>query len=154
MSFPLRILVYLAGGGLLLTWIDPPGGLMRYGLLLVLILAFAVVDHLLQRKRAALAHRHNVVSLGAYRRQKQRRSGGTPGRERRVLKPVFHSAHFAEVDALLGVLRGEGLHPVMVTQNQEEPNRAAYEIRLPEGELKPAQPLIEQYLLRSAQHPS
>jgi len=154
MSFSLRVVVYLAGGGLLMTWIDPPHGLIRYGLLLALILGFAYVDHLLRRRRLSLAQRTNVVSLGQYRKQKQRRHGGETGRERRVLRPVYHSVHFTEVDGLLAMLRAEGLHPMMVTHSREEPNRVQYEVRLPDAEIEAAQPLIERYLMKSAQPPS
>ncbi len=154
MNNPLRVVAYLAGGGLLLTWIDPGHGILRYALLLLLILGAACVEHLLQRRRTARADPRNVVSLSAFRRQQQRRHGGHPGRERRVLKPVYHLAYFGEVNELLGILRAEGLNPVMVTQNQGERSAPTYEIRLPENELQPGRPLIESYQLQSAQHPS
>jgi hypothetical protein len=151
----LRIALYIGGGGLIITWIAPPAGIAQYGLILVLIVAAAYLDAWLVRPHAARPGR-NVVSLATLRQSRIRRqAGGGLGRERRVLQTVFSSPFHGDVDELLGLLRSEGLNPMMVSQSAGRGNAdRLYEVRLPEKEVPKARPLIQFFLLKSAKTPS
>lgn len=157
MSAPFhKIGMYLICGGLLLTWIDPPAGFTGYVLIVGLILCFAYLDILLAKRNRQTGNDPKVVSMGAFRAQNQRSSGPSPGgRERRVLRPAYTSAYYAEVDALLQILRGEGLNPMMVTQNRSGSRSSPiYMIMLSEKELRRAKPMIDLYVMQSAKTPS
>jgi hypothetical protein len=62
----LRIALYVGGGGLIITWLDPPAGLAQYVLILLLIVAAAYVDSWLFRSRKGRSGQ-NVVSLSVLR---------------------------------------------------------------------------------------
>ncbi len=151
----LRIALYVGGGGLIITWLDPPAGLAQYALILLFIVAAAYVDAWLFRQREPRSGQ-NVVSLASLRQSRSRRTaGGGLGHERRVLQMVFSSGFQPEVDELLGLLRSEGLNPIMVSQaslHGEAGHR--YEVRLPEREVPKARPLVQFFLLKSARTPS
>lgn len=150
-----RITAYLLGGGLLLTWLNPPEGLVGYLIVGALIIAFAYLDALLAG-RSGRAGGDKVVSLKAFKaRQKTRAEGGTGGRERRVLRPVYSSTFRGDVESLLQVLRAEGMNPMMVTQNRGgAKNSPFYMVMLPEKDVARAKPLIDLYTMPSARRPS
>jgi hypothetical protein len=151
----LRIALYLGGGGLLITWIDPPAGLAQYGLIGLLIVGAAYVDAWLFRPVAERPGR-NVVSLATLRQSRNRGQAATGlGRERRTPQTIFASGVQGEVDELLHLLRSEGFNPIMVSRSaggRESHHR--YEVRLPEREVPKARPLIQFFLLKSAKTPS
>jgi hypothetical protein len=151
----LRIALYIGGGGLVITWLDPPAGIVRYGLILLLIVAAAYLDAWLFRGQAERPEA-NVVSLASLRQSRNRRQAGLGlGRERRVLQTVFSSRFQGEVDELLGLLRAEGLNPMMVSQRPRQGEAEhRYEVRLPEKEVPKAKPLIQFFLLKTAKTPS
>lgn len=151
-----RIALYLTGGGLLLVWLDPPAGIMQYILIAGLILAFAYLDSFIARRSRVAGNNPKVISMGAFRaRQKHRAGTAAAGRERRVLRPAYSSAYHSEVDALLQILRSDGLNPMMVTQNRSGAMASpVYMIMLPEKELRQAKPLIDLYVVQSAKAPS
>lgn len=152
----LRIAIYIGGGGLIITWIDPPAGLAQYGLILLLIVGAAYLDAWLFRPRTHRSGERNVVSLASLRQSRNRRqAGGGSGRERRVLHTVYSSAFRGDVDELLGLLRSEGLNPMMVSQAARGGGGDhLYEVRLPEREVAKARPLIQFFLVKSAKSPS
>lgn len=158
MKLWLRIAIYIGGGGLIITWIDPPSGLLQYALVGLLIVGAAYLDAWLFRPSGAASagKGKNVISLAALRQSRNRRqAGGGMGRERRVLQTVFSSGYQNEVDELLGLLRAEGLNPMMVSQStRREGNGHVYQVRLPEKEVPRAKPLIQFFLLKSAKSPS
>jgi len=158
MKLWLRIALYLGGGGLLITWIDPPSGLLQYGLIGLLIVVAAYLDAWLFRpaaERPARAGR-NVVSLASLRQSRNRHQAAAGlGRERRTPQTVFSSAAQGEVDELLHLLRSEGFNPIMVSQSVGgSESRHRYEVRLPEREVPKARPLVQFFLLKSAKAPS
>lgn len=155
MKLWLRIALYVGGGGLIITWINPPSGLTQYALILALIIGAAYLDAWLFRPQGRRSA-HNVVSLASLRQSRNRRqSGAGLARERRVLHTVYTSAYQGEVDELLGLLRSEGLNPIMVSQAARRGDAShVYEVRLPEREVPKAKPLIQFFLLKSAKTPS
>ena len=156
MKLWLRLVLYVGGGGLIITWIDPPGGFTRSVLILVVIVGAAYCDLWLSRPRQPKWQGQNVISLTSVRRSRKRRqaSGGS-GRERRVLQTVYSSGYHQEVDELLGLLRAEGLNPIMVAQNRSRGGHGPiYDVRLPEKEVAKAKPLIQFFLVKTAKRPS
>ncbi|HKI96841.1 MAG TPA: hypothetical protein VKB51_00070 [bacterium] len=155
MKLWLRIALYVGGGGLIITWINPPAGLIQYALIGLLIVGAAYLDAWLFRPDSARS-KPNVVSLASLRRSRNRQQhGGGLGRERRVLQTVYSSAYQGEVDELLGLLRSEGLNPMMVSQSARRGEAGhVYEVRLPDKEVPKARPLIQFFLLKSAKTPS
>lgn len=151
----LRIALYVGGGGLIITWLDPPAGLAQVALILLLIVAASYVDAWLFRPHAPRGGQ-NVVSLASLRQSRSRRASVAGlGRERRVLQTVFSSGFQPEVDELLGLLRSEGLNPIMISQASLHAEAGhEYEVRLPEREVPKARPLVQFFLLRSARTPS
>ena len=153
----LRIALYLGGGGLLLSWIDPPAGLAQFALVGAIIVVSSYVDRWLFRPTGAgSGSARNVVSLHALRRSRQRRTGVDGAvRERRVLHTVFSSGAQNDVDEVLALLRGEGLNPVMISQSAvREGAGARYEVRLSDQELERGRPLVQFFLLKSTKKPS
>lgn len=153
----LRAFIYLVAGALLVTWVSPPPGLLRYALIIGLILGAAFVDHWLRgRGRQGRSAATNVVSLLGHRRPRGRAAGGlSPFRERRGLRVVYSSAVQADADELLELLRTEGLRPIMVSQNttfRQSPPQ--FEIRLPEHEARKARSLIEMFKLQAHHRPN
>lgn len=150
-----KICVYLICGGLLLTWIDPPAGFTGYVLIVGMILAFAYLDIYFSRRYRQTSNDPKIVSMGAYR-AKHSRGGGMPaGRERQVLRPAYSTAYHSDVDALLQILRSEGMNPMMVTQNRGGARSSPlFIVMLPERELRRAKPLIDLYVIQSAKAPS
>lgn len=151
MKLPVRMLCYLVGGALLLAWVDPPPGLLTFALVASIIVGAALLDHYLTRPRtAAPAEGPNVVNLLGRRQHRARRAQNS-GRERRVLYKVFSSGYQSEVNTLLRMLRAKGMNPMMVLQHvgsgRGEP---VYEVRLPEGEVPHARPVIQIFLMHSA----
>jgi hypothetical protein len=71
------------------------------------------------------------------------------------LQHVFSSRFQPDVDELLGLLRAEGLNPIMISQasRRGEPGHL-YEVRLPEREVARARPLVQFFLLKTAKTPS
>lgn len=143
-------------GGLLLTWIDPPAGLMGYVLIVGMILCFAYLEIYLSRRHRRGSNDPKVVSMSAYRAKNQRGEGFTGGsRERKMLRPAYSSAYYSDVDALLQILRDEGMNPMMVTQGRSgSQSSPEYMIMLSEKELRRAKPLIDLYVVQSAKSPS
>ncbi len=156
MRLLVRFIVYLGGGGLILIWIEPPLGIGRHLLILVLVVGFAYLDRWLFRMSAAPSDPGNVVSLNAVRQSKNLRQGqGGAVRERKIFQTVYTSGLFQEVDTLLSLLRAEGLNPMMISQKTAKgEGEAVYEVRLPEKELARAKPLIQFFLVKSAKNPS
>ena len=151
-----KISLYLVSGGLLLTWIDPPAGITGYVLIVGLILGFAYLDIFLSRRSSGKSNDPKVVSMGEFRARQHQGGGFTGGnRERRVLIPAYSSAYLSDVDALMQILRSEGMNPMMVTQNRSGSKSAPhYMIMLPEKEHRQAKPLIDLYLVQTAKTPS
>ena len=149
-----RIFAYPVGGGLFLTWFEPPDGALRFFLIGGMIIAFGYLDGILTR-RAASSNGGRVVSLRAFRARQKKRSGSAGARERRILRPVFSSAYHGEVETLLQLLRAEGMSPMMVTQNRKETRDSPfYMVMLPESEIERARPLINRYAAETAKRPS
>lgn len=155
MKLWLRIALYVGGGGLIITWINPPSGLSQYALILALIVGAAYVDAWLFRPRAGRSA-HNVVSMASLRQSRNRRQSGMgSARERHVLHTVYSSGYQGEAEELLGLLRSEGLSPMMVSQAARRGDAGhVYQVRLPEREVAKAKPLIQFFLLKSAKTPS
>jgi len=152
MSFPLRFLLYVVGGALLMTLVDLPGGWVRLLAVLALIVAAAYLDHwITSAPRPGRAAPDNLVSLKAWR---QRPAAGPAPRERRAPQPVYATPLQAEAESLLQVLRAEGLRPVMVMQNRQGGGDVIYEIRVGTAELKRARPLVDLFVAQSVRAPS
>ncbi|MCZ6472868.1 MAG: hypothetical protein O7A08_11985 [SAR324 cluster bacterium] len=151
-----RIGLYLAGGGLLLTWLQLPEGVLGVLTIIAMIVVFAYVDTLLRRHPAPPINHPKVVSMGAFRARQSSRSAGAMGpRERKVLRPVYNSIYYGDVDSLLQILRAEGLNPMMVTNNSSgAKNGPLYMIMLPDREIRRAKPLIDVYVVQTAKTPS
>ena len=94
--------------------------------------------------------------MGAFRAQNQAGKGFVASvRERKVLRPAYSSAYYSDVDALLEILRAEGMNPMMVTQNRSGSRSSSlYMIMLSEKELRRAKHLIDLYVVQSAKTPS
>lgn len=150
-----RIVAYLLGGGLFLTWLDPSEGVFKYLVVLALIVAFAYLEAQIARRRPAAEDDGRVVSFKTFRaRQKRRGEIGAGGRERRVFRPVYTSASLADADGLLRILRAEGLNPMMVTQSRGGGNAASYVVMLSDGELAKGKPIVDLHSARPARKPS
>lgn len=129
---------------------------MGYALIVVLILCFAYLEVYLSRRHRRTSNDPKVVSMGAYRAKNQGGESFAGGsRERKVLRPAYSSAYHSDVDALLQILRGEGMNPMMVTQGRSgSQSSPVYMIMLSERELRRAKPLIDLYVVQSAKSPS
>ncbi len=151
-----RIALYLGGGGLLLAWLDPPEGLVQIAVILALIVIMAYLDVLLSKGAENPDRNQKVVSLRNFRSQQVKRGPlGESGREKRMQHEVFRSIYQDEVEAILRMLRRDGFHPMMVTQNPVgEAGAPLYRIMLPEKDQKRARGLIERYHLQAAKKPS
>lgn len=147
----MRALVYLLSGSLLAMWIAPPEGIVRYGMIILMIVAAAYIDSWLRGWLKSGASPSNVVSLfGNQRGRKKPSSPWASSREQRGMTLVFASQAQSEADELLHLLRNEGLHAVLVTRNATETQATLnFEIRLPHREAKRAQPLVELFKLRA-----
>ena len=150
----MRALVYLVSGSLLAMWIAPPQGIIRYGMIILMIVAAAYIDSWLRGWLKSGASPSNVVSLFGH--QQERKKPSSPrasSRERSGMKLVFASQALSEADELLHLLRNEGLHAVLVTRNATGKQATLqFEIRLPQREAKRAQPLVELFKLRAAKN--
>lgn len=149
--------LYLLGGALILTWAAPPKGLMSGALSFMLIVAGALLDHfLIKRGKMQQSSNPNVLSMSSFKASRSKRQTSPSGnRERRVLHPVFSSPFHGEVQALMNLLRSEGLSPIMLSSKAEGTlENALYEVRLPEKEVQQAKPLIMLFQIKSANKPS
>jgi hypothetical protein len=148
MAFALRLAFYVAGGGLLLAWINPPPGLLEYALLLATIVAAAYLDEGLTQSPRSRGQPSGVVRMGGFRSRRNRRPGPARGKgDRPPLRPLYSTSRQTEVEGLLAVLRAKGLNPIMVTQKRAGGEAAlSYEVRLPENELKWGQPILLQFV--------
>lgn len=148
--FAIRHILFLLLGGSALAWINPPEGITRYGLLLGVIFLGALAEHVLFKKNPPKMEKGKVVSMGS-QKAKPARKKTWQTRERRVLQPMFSSPSHAEADAVAMFLRGEGMNPVLVTQNKAGAKESVmFELRLPVEEAKTAKPMIERFLLKSS----
>ncbi len=152
----LRIAIYLVGGGLLLSWVAPQGGLTRVVAILALIVLCAYLDAFFFGRRKRDLSSDKVVSLGSFRAQRNRRPNQPDGgRERRVLQPVFNSSYLGEAESLTQILRAEGVRPLMVTQSPiGEKGSPHFKVMVPEAELGRAKPIVDLFLARSTKKPS
>jgi hypothetical protein len=150
-----RLAIFLVSGALLMIWIAPPEGIYRYALIVAWIMASAYVDAWTRGWRKALPVRGNVVQMPGHRRAPHR-AGGTLQtlRERRSMALVFGTYSQAEADELAVLLRGESMHPVVVTSQLPDRPRAHFEIRLPPREAERAQAMIKWFKLRAGKHPN
>ncbi|MBI4083400.1 MAG: hypothetical protein HY423_12405 [Candidatus Lambdaproteobacteria bacterium] len=158
MSLTVRMALYVGGGAAILTWIAPPDGLPKVGLILGLIVASAYLDRVLTRRARKGVSAGGVVSLGTFRNQREQKGGAAAEtRGRRIPRLVFSTRYQSDAETLREMLRGAGLNPVLVMQNRGGAAGTAapvYEIRVVEAELKQARPLIDQFLARSLKKPS
>ena len=155
MAFALRFGGYIGGGGLLLALMNPPVGPVRWLIAILYIIAASYLDMLFtggQMGASRTRGNEGVVRMDAYRAGK-RSAGGQGGNkpERRVPRHLFETEHQVEAEGLLTLLRGKGLHPIMVTRRT--PDSAApvmFEVRLPEPELARAKSLMSQFIARKS----
>ena len=149
----LRGMTYLVAGALLAMWIDPPPGIMRYGLIVAIIVGAAFLDAQFRGRRRGGAVSAKVVSLFGRRSGAAQSSKQSGTRESRGMQLVFASPARSEADELLELLRGEGMRPVLASQNPMDRERSLqFEIRLPRAEAQRAQSTIELFKLRSTKH--
>jgi hypothetical protein len=155
MAFAFRILVYLGGGGAILAWLSPRPGLAEATAIASWIAACALADRAVERLGAAGAapgapkgrflrggHRHTPDGA-----RRDRPDGG----ERRVPRHLYATPDLDEAESLLGLLRGRGLHPVLVSQRTEgAAEGVSYEIRVVEGEWPKSQSLLARFPKRRA----
>ena len=150
-----RLAIYLVSGALLMMWIAPPEGLYRYGLIVAWIMVAAYVDAWTRGWRASPPERGNVVPMPGHRRAGHRPGGTLQAlRERRSMALVFGTHSQTEADELAGLLRGEGLHPVVVTSQLPESPRTRFEILLPPREGERDQAMIKWFKLKAGKHPN
>jgi len=154
MKLSYRMGLYLLGGGALITWFNPTQGFLVFVLVIAVIIGSAYLDaYLRQARRAGLDPK--IVSLREWRSQHGRRAA-TPagGRERRALRTVYTTALHADVEALLHMLRAEGMNPMMVSGPPDrEQGDTLYQVRLPSQEVEPAKPLIRLFQMKYAKTP-
>jgi len=167
MAYATRCLLYLVGGGALLTWMNPPRGLLAAVAVLAWIGVCAGVDALLtgasERKRAA---------QGARRKPRRSRRWGTGGAgaggastggasavgataggrgsaKRGGLHVLFTSHNVAEAEALSAQLRERGLRPMLVTQRGAGTGAdVTVEVRLSKDEWRRARPVVSRFSSR------
>jgi hypothetical protein len=150
-----RLAIYLVSGALLMMWIAPPEGLYRYGLIVAWIMVVAYVDAWTRGWRKSTPERGNVVQMPGHRRTAHRPGGTLQAlRERRSMALVFGALSQAEADELAGLLRAEGMHPVVVTSQFPGGSRTRFEIRLPPRETERAQAMIKWFKLKAGKHPN
>ena len=152
----LRIGIYLTGGGLALAALDPPEGLARLGAILVVTVAMAYLDRLLMGRESRRGGTVlSPVSPGqaasqGHRFERKRRS------ERPASRSVFTSQDPGEAEVLLGMLRSQGMHPMLVSRTPlaESSGDIRYDVCLPEKEMTRAKPVLDFFLMQSARNPS
>jgi len=150
-----RLAIYLVSGALLMMWIAPPESLYRYGLIVAWIMVAAYVDAWTRGWRKSPPERGNVVQMPGHRRAVHRPGGTLQAlRERRSMALVFGAHSQAEAEELAGLLRGEGLHPVVVTSQIPDSSRIRFQIRLPPREAERAQAMIKWFRLKAGKHPN
>ena len=158
MTYFLRMLVYVLGGGALLAWLQPSHGLVEGLAIVALIGVCAAVDSLVAG--AALRQTKHAVR-GRKAAPGQRRtapSGPSSGwgqarnpAEKRTLRLLFTTSSLEEAEALIAELRERKLHPMLATQRGGA-NEAAigYEVRLPEVEWQRGHPVMARFPPRMA----
>jgi hypothetical protein len=155
MAFAFRFVGYIVGGGILLALVNPPPGPVSWAAVLLYIVGCAYLDAVgirAARMPLRLRHGEGVVKMDAYRAGKHRAAGHGPGKpERRTPRPVFDTTQQSEAEGLLALLRGKGLHPIMVTRRTAgDASAVAFEVRLPEAEIPRAKSLMSQYIARKS----
>ncbi len=151
MSPWMRIAGHLITGGLILTLIDPPDGIIKYGLIFAIIAGSAYLDRWLLQPRPAKLKGGNVVSLSSYRQSKERNTTSSPSfRERRSFEQIFTSGFHEDIDELLALLRSEGLNPMMVSKSHSNgDSEPVYQIHLPSHEISKARPILKFFQLKT-----
>ena len=148
MKIAYRMMLYLLGGGVLLTVARPTPGFMESAVCVALILVTALVESRLaggpQRGKTATG----AVSMASYRNRKAKSSGsGALLRERRALQTVYRGHLRREAENLMTLLREGGMSPIMVSSTAAgQRNEAMFEVRLPTAEVAQARTLVEQFL--------
>ena len=148
--------------------VNPGPGPLEWITILALIVVFAYMDSwLFPSERKGLIHRatrgvtrksakgggrggSNVVAFPGGR------SGVSGRKARETPLTVFMSRNQQEAEALRALLGKQGLHPIMVSRTREEELEVGveYEVRVPQEELARARPVVDFFLMDSAQNPS
>ena len=139
----LHIILYLSGGGLILSWLNPAEGMARFALIPGVILLLAVAHSALNQGKYSS---QGVVSLKAFQSGKRKDQKANAVKDRRVLQMVFHTFYYEEVEQLVQIMRDKGLRPMMVTQSKTgDFGEPLYQIMLPEAEVRRGQALTERF---------
>ena len=141
-------------GGLVLTLVDPPNGIIKYGLIFAIIAGGAYLDRWLLQPRPSRLKGANVVSMQNYQQSRNQRLG-THGhfRERRAFEQVFTTNLHDEIQELLELLRSDGLNPMMVSESRTN-GESVYQLHLPTQELAKARPILKFFHVKTAKNHS
>ena len=149
-----RFIIYIVGGGVLISWVLPPSGLLTLMLVLGWIFASAYLDAWLFAPVAPTADSPEASLSVLKAGNSQSRSFAKGARPRLTWVMVYGTHDRQDVEALLKILRAEGLNPIMLTERQDVSSDFLYGIRLPEKEVPRASPLVEMFQLRTFKKPS
>lgn len=151
----LRILIYLVGWGVVLSWAGPGDGFARLVLILALIVVSAYLDSAFSAWARRGATQGKVVSLHAFRAKRNRKAGHSTGGRGHGMQAAFLSPRRAEAEGLCQTLRAEGLRPMIVTQTAPEGRGSAvFQVLVHDTELARAKPFIEGFRARTTNKPS
>ena len=146
-------MAYVLAGGALMAVVNPHGGILSWGLILLLILAFSYVDARWAGGLSGGGAQGKVVRLG--RPPEQSRIFFTPPKEKRVLVLAYSSGNPVVANDVIALLRKQGLAPVLVTENEaSRPEGIRYNVLVPQQQAPKAQALIESVRQQKSEAPS
>jgi hypothetical protein len=154
MAFAARFFIYILGGGALLAWVHPPRGVWEIAAVLAWIGVCTLVDTLLPEADSS-------GGIGSGRAGKRRsatetfrsskRATSRDGGKRRGLYVLYASGEVEEAERLSSQLRERGLHPMVVSQRGSGSEDIwVFEVRVPEGERRRAQPILTRFSVKRA----
>jgi len=148
-----QIGLYLGGGGLLLSWLNPPEGLGKVMMVGGVILLLALIHNMLNPGSAGMRVANEVASMKQYRTEKKKTAQeAEPTRDKNKLQSVFHTFSYDEVEQLVEIMRAKGLRPMMVTQSKTgDFGEPVYQIMLPEAEVKRGKALAKRFPVKTQQ---
>jgi hypothetical protein len=154
MAFAIRFLVYVAGGGALLAWLQPSRGLLEIVAVCAWIGVCVALDALFTNVSAG---NKRPAQVGGRARRSRRAAEAKSHQDdrdttkRRGLRTLFTSANLAEAEHLAALLRERGLHPMAISQTATEAGGGVtVEIRLPESEFRRALPIVNRFSAQRA----
>ncbi|MDH5751969.1 MAG: DUF2007 domain-containing protein [Deltaproteobacteria bacterium] len=135
----LRIWLYLLTGGLFLSWLSPPRGIMEVLFSLVVILAAGYAETLFSRIKPLNVAGSRVVSLDDFRKSRNREQ--KPNKHR-AMQTVFRTVDLVEAESVVSQLSQEGFNPRLFSGmfgnsgggQSEDLAVMMHEVRLPAGQ--------------------